>query len=131
MVQRRLPRRITLAAVLAMAFGVRWLTLAGDPQYPFGRRDYRRVVRGMTRGEVEAVLGKPRAPSRDSLSLFELVEQEAPVDAFGSPEGKPEVWAGSQGHIIVYFDDWGPSARVLGKQRYRFYGRMSALPNGG
>jgi hypothetical protein len=120
----RLPRGIALAAVLAMMSGALWLAIARQPDHPLGRREYRRIAHGMTRAEVQAILGKPRRPTGDGLSLVELVDQEGPVNAFGTPEGKPDIWVGSQGQIAVYFDSWDASARVLGKQLYRIRRRM-------
>ncbi|HEV3258202.1 MAG TPA: hypothetical protein VG013_15060 [Gemmataceae bacterium] len=75
----------------------------------------------MTRAEVEVVLGAPPGVvggAPEQTSFVALVEQEGPVDAHGALEGKPAVWYSARGQIIVMFDAWDESGRVVGKQLY-------------
>lgn len=112
---------MTVALVVAVAVGC-WFTLIREPDHPLGRRNYRRIAAGMTRTEVEAILGGPagvvgQAP--DYPSFVKLVEQEGPVNALGGLEGKAAVWFSNRGQIVVTFDSWDQSGRVVGKQLYR------------
>jgi hypothetical protein len=110
---------VTLLAAIACAG---WFVLTQEPDHPLGRRNYRRIMAGMTRPQVEEILGGPpgvmgQAPEQPSFVA--LVEQEGLVNALGALEGKPAVWYSDRGQIVVMFDDWDQSSRVIGKQLYR------------
>jgi hypothetical protein len=77
---------------------------------------------GMTRDDVTQILGGPpgvigQAPDPDAR--VQLVEQGGPVDVLGGLQGKPEIWSSARGQIVVFFDTWDKTARVVGKQLYR------------
>jgi hypothetical protein len=114
-------RFLTLALPIAVAVGS-WFILTQEPDHPLNGRNYRRIRAGMTRGEVEAILGGPEGvvgQGPEQPSFVTLVEQEGPVDALGALQGKPAVWFNDQGQIVVTFDSWERSGRVVGKQLYR------------
>jgi hypothetical protein len=106
-------------ALLAAIISGGWFVLTQEPDHPLGRRNYRRIMAGMTRDEVEGILGGPPGRAPDQLSFVELVEQEGPVNSLGSLEGKPAIWYSDRGQIIIMFDSWDQSGRVVGKQLYR------------
>jgi hypothetical protein len=112
---------LILALLITSAVGG-WFILNQEPDHPLGRRNYIRIKAGMTRADVEAILGGPpgaggQAPGE--TSFVALVEQEGSVDALGALQGKPAIWYNDRGQIIVMFDGWDQSARVVGKQLYR------------
>jgi hypothetical protein len=114
-------RLLVLALPIAAAVGG-WFILTQQPDHPLSGRNYRQIRAGMTRGEVEAILGGPEGvvgQGPEQPSFVALVEQEGPVDALGALEGKPAVWFSDQGQIVVTFDSWELSGRVVGKQLYR------------
>jgi hypothetical protein len=99
-----------------------WLVLTREPDHPLSRRNYRRIAAGMTRAEVAEILGGPPGPVGpvpEGLWFVELVEQEGPVNASGTLEGAPAVWYSDRGQVVVFFDSWEETGRVLGKQLYR------------
>jgi hypothetical protein len=111
-----------VAALLVAVAGGGWFVLNWEADHPISRRNYRRIVAGMTRAEVAEILGGPPGPARpvpEGLWLVELVEQEGPVNASGTLEGKPAIWYSDRGQILVTFDSWDESGHVLGKQLYR------------
>jgi hypothetical protein len=115
-------RWLLAVAVLIAIIGGGWFVLMQEPDHSLGRRNYQRIRVGMTRNEVEEILGASPSvtgQATQQLALVELVEQEGPVDTFGGLEGKPEVWFSERGQIIVMFDTWDRSGRVVGKQLYR------------
>lgn len=114
--------RWAAVAVLLAVVGGAWLLRDREPDHPLSRRNYRRIVAGMTRAQVAAILGGPPGavgPVPEGSWFVELVEQERPVDVLGGLEGKLAVWYGDRGQIVVTFDSWEESAHVLGKQLYR------------
>jgi hypothetical protein len=115
-------RWLVVAALLVTVGGGCWFVLTGEPDHPLGRRNYRRIKADMTRGDVEQILGSSpgmMVPPSDPPAQVQLIEQEGPVDALGGMQGKPEVWTNDRGQIVVFFDSWDQSARVVGKQFYR------------
>ena len=107
---------------LFAAVGGAWFVLTQEPDHPLGRGDYRRIRNGMSRDDVAQILGVPPGgivQESDPPPLMQLVEQEGTVNALGGLEGKPEIWYGDRGQIVVLFDDWDKTGRVVGKQLYR------------
>jgi hypothetical protein len=119
---RRAWLLVVICALLTAGTVVSWFVFTQEPDHKLGRRNYRRITLGMTRAEVAAILGGPPGvvgEVPDELSFVALVEQEGPANAHGMLEGKPAVWYSDRGQIIVMFDTWEESARVIGKQLYR------------
>jgi hypothetical protein len=118
-------RRWLVAVTLLVAIisgGWFVFVLTQETDHPLGRRNYQRIRVGMTRDEVGEILGASpgvTGQATEQLTFVELVEQEGPVDTFGGLAGKPEVWFSERGQIIVKFDTWDRSGRVVGKQLYR------------
>jgi hypothetical protein len=107
--------------LLPVASGT-WLILTWEPDHPLSKRNYRRIMPGMTRDEVADILGGPPGPVGpvpEGPWFVELVEQEGPVTATGMLQGKPAIWYSERGQILVTFNSWEKSARVVGKQLYR------------
>ena len=116
---------VLLVVLVMMASGV-WFVLTQEPDHPLGRRNYRRIKVGMSRDDVEQILGGPpgvigEAPRQTAYG--QLIEQEGPVNDLGGSEGKPEIWYSDRGQIVVLFDSWDKTARVVGKQLYRIAAR--------
>jgi hypothetical protein len=114
-------RLLALALLMALAAGG-WFILTQEPDHPLSRHNYRRIVIGMTRAEVEAILGGPRGAvgqTPEHPSFVALVEQEGPVDVHGALAGNPAIWFSDRGQIVVMFDSWDQSGRVVGKQLFR------------
>jgi hypothetical protein len=119
---RRAWRWLVVVALLVTIAGGGWFVLTREADHPLGRRNYRRITAGMTRDDVEQILGGPpgvigQAPPQ--LAQVQLVEQEGQVDALGGLEGKPEIWYSDRSQIVVKFDTWDKTGRVVGKQFYR------------
>jgi hypothetical protein len=113
---------LAAGVLLAAVAGGGWFVLTREPDHPLSRRNYRRIVAGMTRAEVAEILGGPPGPVGtvpEGVWFVELVEQEGPASATGMLDGKPAVWYSDRGQIIVMFDSWEESGHVLGKQLYR------------
>jgi hypothetical protein len=113
-----------ILCLLIMAAVAGWFILNQEPDHPLNRRNYSRIMAGMTRADVEAILGGPPGAggqAQGETSFVALVEQEGSVDALGALQGKPKpaIWYNDRGQIIVMFDGWDQSARVVGKQLYR------------
>ena len=115
---------LVLGLLIAVGLGI-WFGLTQEPDQTLGWRNYSRIKAGMTRAEVEAILGGPEGPvghAPDETWFVALTEQEGPMDALGGMKGKPAVWYNDRGQIIVLFDSWDESGRasghVVGKQLY-------------
>lgn len=119
---RRTWSGLAAAALLIVAAALGWFVLTGEPDHPLSRQNYQRIKAGMTRREVEQILGGPpgvigRAP--EGPWFVALVEQEGPTNSLGTLDGIPAIWSGARGQILVMFDTGDQSGRVLGKQFYR------------
>src|SRR5579872_7190852 len=115
-------RWLAIVGLMAAIVGGGWLVLTQEPDHPLSRRNYRRIKAGMTRDDVAQILGGPpgavgHVPEKPAH--VQLVEQEGPADALGGLEGRPEIWYSNRGQILVLFDSWDKTARVVGKQLYR------------
>src|SRR5437870_3992062 len=114
--RRRAWLRLLTFALLTTVAVVGWFMLTQEPDHPLGRRNYRRIVAGMTRAEVAAILEGPEdgwvGQAPEQHPFVALVEQEGPANAHGMLEGKPTVWCSERGQIVVMFDTWEKSARV-------------------
>jgi hypothetical protein len=113
---------VVVVLLLAVIAGGGWFAWHREPDHPLGRRNYRQIVTGMSRDDVAQILGGPPGPQGQAPqqpAFVQLVEQEGPVDALGGLQGKPEVWFNDRGQIVVRFDTWDKTGRVIGKQLYR------------
>jgi hypothetical protein len=120
-------RKLVLLLLLALTVALAGFVLNQEPDHPLGRRNYQQIVAGMTRDDVARILGGPPGPVGEvpeQPGCVQLVEQEGPANASGGLEGKPEVWYSGRGQIVVLFDTWDKTGRVVGKQRYRVVPRQ-------
>ena len=105
---------VLAAAAATVALGL-WLALRPEPDHPLSVETYRKIHLGMTRAEVEAVVGGPPGvigPKPKYLSGGAL-EEEGHIGPHGFFVGPTAEWYGHRGRIVVGFDDAG---RVKGKQ---------------
>ena len=107
---------VLAAAAATVALGL-WLALAPERDHPLSVETYRKITLGMTRAEVEAVVGGPPGavgPPPKYLSGG-VVEYEGHIGPHGFFVGPTAEWYGHRGRIVVGFDDGG---RVKGKQYF-------------
>ena len=89
---------LVYSALFAVLGGIGFLFYEYSKQR-ITRNNYSRIQRGMTRAQVEEILGKPQKPSSQVAALY-------PQNGLrGSPDGAYLVeWFSRGGKIEVYFD---------------------------
>jgi hypothetical protein len=95
-----------VALILLGAF----LALAWPRPSHVTRANFERIREGMSRADVEAVLGPPGDYTTGPTALRSIPVSWAP------PPGSPEFWTGDEGNATVWFDAAG---RVAGSHFLR------------
>jgi hypothetical protein len=96
--------------VLTLAIGAMWLRTSRTPPCPVcaSRENFDRIENGMTRREVEEILGGQPGkylPANDYMIRY---------DSVLLPQGECQEWTSADGQIVVGFDEEG---KVQDKQR--------------
>jgi hypothetical protein len=99
-VKRSLCWFFTISAICAAVLVV--LYVHHRSSLPIDKDTCARVERGMTRAEVEAILGGPAGSYTGGFSQMEI---SVPLTVVGS--ASRQQWTGTRGVLIVFFDEHG------------------------
>jgi hypothetical protein len=108
-----------LLAILLLGFGIALVALRARAHPLVNRANYERIAVGMSRAEVERILGKPNV-ELPSLATVDVVADEDTFFRRPRPT-MSDYWAGGSHHISVHFDI---DDRVAAK----YYGRDDDAP---
>jgi hypothetical protein len=123
-------RRKLLVALVGLAVVAATVILLWLPRDPITLKNFDRILKGMTRAEVKAILGPPNITGAELNKLDVDDFEPAPaIDAWGDPRlpYDPETdrfWLGNAGAILVTFENdraewkaWRPRAGPLTRLR--------------
>jgi hypothetical protein len=106
-----------VAALLVLLGALVWVAVAPPLPCPVTEGAYDRIEEGMSRAQVEGLLGGPPGDYRTKPGLVPLAIPGL------ADRGVPEVWWGDQGFVVVLF---GGTDRV----REKSFHRLSATEAG-